>query len=298
MSVRAPPPVDQLERGPPLLRGGASERGRGAAAVSVRRYDTVISGCRAVVAGAGVVDADVAVLDGRVAAVLGAGESVDAAETIDARGLYVLPGCVDSHTHWGYKGDFADQCRADSRAAALGGTTTVHLLHRATPGGIHEARRIAGDLSSVDFFMTPSVFDPQTAAQVPEWMDGEGHPSIKFYLAYRALESAPEGDDWNELDDGLFLDTLRAMSGRHGALACVHAENAEIINHAWPRARGRASGGLAAWEAAHPAVGEAEAIHRAGLLAESAEVPLYLVHLSGRASLEALARVRASWPAT
>ncbi len=56
-------------------------------------------------------------------------------QEVDARGLDVIPGVLDSHTHWGYRGDFAVQCALDSRAVAIGGVTTAPLLHRVRPAG-------------------------------------------------------------------------------------------------------------------------------------------------------------------
>ena len=260
------------------------------------RHDIAITGGTAVVAGRGAVEADIALSGETIAAIVEPGQALEADEHIDASGLVVMPGAIDSHVHWGYKGDFVDQCRDDSRAALVGGTTTVHLLQRAAPGGYPQAIEDASAVSAVDFFMTPSVFDAETSQIVGDAVADWGCPSIKFYLAYRALPDAPPGDDWNGLTDGIWLETLRGMREAGASLACVHAENPEVINHAWPAATQRREAGLAAWEAAHPEIGEVEAILRSSLYAEEAGVALYLVHLSGARSIEALQRARSSWP--
>ena len=73
-------------------------------------YDTLIRGGRVVLAGHGIQEADLAIEGEQIAAIVGAGTAVRARTTIEARGLHVLPGVIDSHTHWGYRGDFAVQC--------------------------------------------------------------------------------------------------------------------------------------------------------------------------------------------
>src|SRR5687768_13472359 len=68
---------------------------------------------------------DLLIADGRVEAVLDRDVEVTGAETVDADGLWVLPGLVDLHAHtrvpgYEYKEDYATA----SRAAAAGGVTT------------------------------------------------------------------------------------------------------------------------------------------------------------------------------
>ena len=47
----------------------------------------------------GIEEADVGVEDGRVYCLAAPGASIEAARTIDARGRYILTGCVDAHVH-------------------------------------------------------------------------------------------------------------------------------------------------------------------------------------------------------
>lgn len=72
---------------------------------------------------------DVGIKDGRIAAL--AAELTDADETIDATGLFVLPGGIDSHVHLDQpSGDgivMADDFDSGTRSAAIGGNSTVLL---------------------------------------------------------------------------------------------------------------------------------------------------------------------------
>ena len=89
-------------------------------------FDLVVRGGRVVTASAEM-EADVGILHGRIACLgrdLGAGK-----DEIDARGLLVLPGGIDSHTHidqWGPPGiEPGDSFETGTRAALCGGNTTV-----------------------------------------------------------------------------------------------------------------------------------------------------------------------------
>ena len=258
-------------------------------------YDTLVRGGKVVLPGHGIQEVDLAIEGEQIAAVLAPG-AAEARTVVDARGLHVLPGVLDSHTHWGYRGDFAVQCASDSRAAAIGGVTTALLLHRVAPGGFAEVKRLGETHSTIDFIVSPAIFDQATGDQVEDLIERWGCPSFKFYLAYRRIPGAPPGDDWNGLDDGLMLDALTRMSAWEGTLACVHAENADINNRGIARVKATGQDGLAAWEAANPAISEVEAIGRATLYAARTGMPMYFVHLSGGEAVAALERARRDWP--
>ena len=72
--------------------------------------------------------ADVLIRHGTIVAVAGAGAAPAGAERLDATGCFVLPGGVDPHGHI-----MADVAAA-TRAAALGGTTTVLSFTNPGPG--------------------------------------------------------------------------------------------------------------------------------------------------------------------
>jgi dihydroorotase len=77
--------------------------------------------------------ADLGVRDGRIAA-LGDLSTGSAAETIDATGLHVLPGLIDSHVHLRDPGDPAVETLATgTRAAVLGGIATVFDMPNTDP---------------------------------------------------------------------------------------------------------------------------------------------------------------------
>jgi dihydropyrimidinase len=259
-------------------------------------YDLVIRSARIVVDGQGVLEGDLAVADGRIAALGASLPAGCAAEEFDARGLVILPGAVDTHTHWGYRNAFDDDARTDGRAAVLGGTTTAHVMHRVPPGELAHLRDLAVASTSLDFVLTPAVYDEATAAEIPRAIEEFGVRAFKFYLAYKPSPVSQPGDDWNQLTDGLMLEALEVIARYPGTVAFVHAENAEIVAHGIARTRAAGGSGIAAWEEANPSIAEAEAMQRAAVMCERAGVPLYFVHLSGEDALAMLHRVRRDLP--
>jgi dihydropyrimidinase len=95
-----------------------------------------------------------------------------------------------------------------------------------------------------------------------------------------------------KLDDGQVLDVLD-VAREHGAMAMIHAENADCIE--WLTRRLEAAGRTAPRYHAHarPMLVEREATHRAIALAELVDVPILIVHVSGREAVEQIRWARA-----
>ena len=97
-----------------------------------QRFDLVVAG-GAVMSPRGSASADIGVIDGRIAEV-GALRAADAAERIDARGLHVLPGVIDSQVHFREPGgEHKEDLESGTRAAALGGVACVFEMPNTNP---------------------------------------------------------------------------------------------------------------------------------------------------------------------
>ena len=101
-------------------------------------FDLVLKG-GTVVSHAGEGIADIGVRDGRIAAIgsLGAGR---AGETIDATGLHILPGVIDTQVHFREPGmEHKEDLASGSRSAVLGGVTAVFEMPNTKPATTSEA---------------------------------------------------------------------------------------------------------------------------------------------------------------
>jgi dihydropyrimidinase len=227
---------------------------------------------------------DIGIRDGRVAAL---GIALDiGAEEIDASGLLVLPGGIDAHCHLdqpmpdGMR--MADDFFTGTRSAACGGTTTVIPFAAQSKGGTLQAavddyhRRAAGK-AVIDYAFHLIVADPtpQVLREELPRLIRAGYTSFKIYMTYDDLK----------LSDHEIL-TVLDVAREHQALVMIHAENSDCI--AWLTERLNADGRTAPkyHAASRPMAVEREATHRAITFAELADVPILIVHVSGREAIE------------
>src|SRR5271166_5003674 len=81
----------------------------------------------------GAAERDIGVSDGRIAAI-GDLSAASAGETIDCKGLHILPGVIDSQVHFREPGlVHKEDLETGSRAAALGGVTAVFEMPNTDP---------------------------------------------------------------------------------------------------------------------------------------------------------------------
>jgi dihydropyrimidinase len=254
----------------------------------VADYELVIAG-GTVVTAADTFRADVGITGGRIAAV---GPGLTGSRTVDAGGLLVMPGGVDSHCHIEqlHEGGGADEETfvTGSRSALAGGTTTVITFAAQFKGqglgaALAEYRRRA-TAAMVDYTFHQIITDATDDVifrEVPEIV-ASGIRSLKVFLTYDALH----------LDDRGFLRVL-AAARRCGALVTVHCENYEAIR--WRTAAlmadDRTSPKYHAWS--RPAVIEREATYRAIALAELVDQPVQIFHVSCPEVAEEIARAQA-----
>lgn len=260
-------------------------------------FDTLIVNGDVVVPGQGVQRMSLGLSDGRVAALLDPRVAEHtAAHVIDARRNLVLPGLVDPHTHFGLARGLLDW-ETESRSAALGGVTTVlNFLMSGEPyDKEYEATREAADrLSHVDygFHLCPS--SPLHLAEMPRYMAEYGITSYKYFTSFRGSEGHYLGIQGT--DDAYLYQYLRLIGRHEGAVACIHAENIEVVWQLRKELQAAGRDDLAAWDESRPDWVEADCVHRGILFARQTGAPLYLVHLSSALSLAEVRSARQRWP--
>jgi dihydropyrimidinase len=251
-------------------------------------YELVIAG-GTVVTASDVFRADVGIAGGRIAAV---GVDLRGDSRMEADGLLVLPGGVDSHCH-------IEQLRADggadeenwvsgSTSALAGGTTSVITFSAQFKGrgildSLAEYRRRASR-AMVDYSFHQIIADASDEVifkEIPQVV-ASGVRSLKVFLTYES----------SFIDDRHFLRVL-AAARRNRMLVTVHCENYEAIN--WRTAALLAAGHVEpkyhAWS--RPTMIEREATHRAIALAELVDTPIQVFHVSCPEVAEEIARAQA-----
>lgn len=236
--------------------------------------------------------ADVAIAEGKIVEISDKIPRDKAARSLDAAGRMVMPGAVDVHVHLDMPvGDIrsADDFETGTIAAAFGGTTTViDFANQSRGQTLHEAvqewKARADGKAVIDYGLhcTISDFAPTVLSEMDELVD-EGISSFKVFTAYPGRLM---------LDDASIFRILQQAS-RNGALVCVHAENGPVIDVLIDQAVSRGQLAPVHHARTRPTASEAEAVHRVIALAQIAQAPLYVVHVSCEESLQEISKARA-----
>lgn len=253
------------------------------------RFDTVIRG-GTVATASDTFMSDVGIRNGRIVAL--AADLTDADEVIDATGLMVLPGGIDSHVHLDQpSGDgivMADDFDSGTHSAAIGGNSTVLAFCMQEKGqSLREALKIyhakADGKCHVDVSFHLVITDPTVEVlgqELPALVE-DGYTSLKVFMTYEGLRLR---------DDEILatLDTAR----RTGALVMVHCENEDAIRYLIGRHEQDGKFAPKYHATTRPVAAEREATHRALSLAEIVDVPIVIVHVSNREAMEEIRRAR------
>src|SRR6476661_8421521 len=230
-------------------------------------------------------------IDGETVTTIGRTLDMEVDVTIDASGKLVIPGGIDPHTHMElpFGGTYAsDDFFTGTRAAAFGGTTTIIDFAVQTKGesmtsGVDAWHKKAEGKTCIDygFHLITTEFEDDSAPEMYRLID-EGISSFKLFMAYPGVFLA---------DDATIFRAMSA-AGQRGGLICMHAENGIVINEIIKRflADGRTAPKYHALT--RPTIAEAEGVHRAIAIAEMAESPVYIVHLSCADALNQVRQAR------
>jgi dihydropyrimidinase len=234
--------------------------------------------------------ADVLVEDGKVS-VIGAKLSMEADKVIDASGKLVIPGGIDPHTHMElpFGGTAAsDDFRTGTIAAAHGGTTTiidfaVQYHGESLIQAVDNWHKKAEGKTAIDYgfhLITTDLPDER----VPEMrrLINEGVMSFKLFMAYPGVFL---------VDDATIFRAMK-NAGQAGGLICMHAENGIVINEIIKHALAEGKTAPKYHALTRPTKAEAEGVHRAIAIAEMADAPVYIVHLSCADALEEVREAR------
>jgi dihydropyrimidinase len=230
-------------------------------------------------------------VDGEKIAAIGSSLKMQADRVIDAKAKYLFPGGIDVHTHLDmpFGGTTsADDFESGTIAAAFGGTTCVvdfaiqykgQTLHHAWETWMKKAEGKA----AIDYGFHMII--TELTDQVELEMDAlvrQGVTSFKLFMAYPGVFM---------LDDAsIFRALLR--TGKNGGTICMHAENGGVIDVLVKKALAEGKTAPKYHALTRPARAEGEATHRAIALAEIADVPIYIVHLSAAEALEMVTEAR------
>jgi len=204
-------------------------------------------------------------------------------EVVDAKGLYILPGAIDPHTHISmpFMGTYAqDDYQSGTIAAACGGVTCVVDFDLQQKGesllqAIERKKALAEGKAVVDYSLHPAVMDPrpEVVAEVKKACQEYGTTSFKIFMVY----------DFR-VDDATMIKLLEETK-KYGGLVQVHAENVYIIQHMNELLAKEGKLEPYYHAVSRPNIAEEEAIGRAAKMVELTGSRIYIVHLSSKEGL-------------
>ena len=235
--------------------------------------------------------ADVLCADGKIQEIGSNISAPSGAEVVDATGQYVMPGGIDPHTHMQlpFMGTVASEDFYTGTAAGLAGGTTM-IIDFVIPApqtsiieAYHQWREWAEkSVADYSFHVAITWWDETVHADMKTLVEKYGVNSFKHFMAYKGAIMATDEILVNSFNRALEL----------GAMVTVHAENGEMVAQLQEKIFNMGITGPEGHPLSRPPEVEGEAASRAISIANVYGVPLYVVHVSTKQSLEAITRAR------
>lgn len=212
-------------------------------------------------------------------------------DVLDCAGCLLLPGGIDSHTHFDLEaggGHTADDFASGTASALAGGTTTVidfaTQFHGETlTQGLDRWHAKAAGRAVTDyaFHVAMTQWRPEFADEMADLV-AAGVTSFKLYMAYRHTMMVEDDEIYAALAAGAAL----------GVTIGFHCENGRLVDALVRRELDQGHTGAYHHQHTRPAELEREALSRLGVIADLLEARHYVVHLSSAAGLGEVRRAR------
>jgi len=239
-------------------------------------FDLVIRG-GTVVTPDEVIAADIGIAEGRIAA-LQSGLSGSARETINATGLHIFPGLIDSHVHFNEPGRAHwEGFETGSRALAAGGGTLFFDMplnaHPPTLDATSFDQKLAAAeaTSLVDFAFWGGL--------VPGNLDRLEELSDRGVVGFKAFMCNSGIEDFAHADEQTLREGMKRAAGLNKIVA-VHAESETITSQLAQAALAHGKTSARDYLDSRPILAELRAISLAVEIAADTGCALHIVHVS------------------
>ncbi len=246
--------------------------------------DLVIKNARLLIDNA-IQPAEIAIDNGRISKIGKIIGTKEVNQVIDAKGALVLPGAVDIHVHFRDPGmTKKEDWYTGSCAAAAGGVTTVIDHPNTIPPTIDPSsfkkKQKEAKKSIIDYGINAGVTNNLNYLK-NLWELGA--------MAFGEIFMAESTGSLNVND--LILKRSLEITGDLGAVACIHAEDEEVMKRFVRVLKGKHE--PESHSKARPALSEKTAVEKAIRFAGDTTTRLHLCHISAHESLEAIRRAKA-----
>jgi allantoinase len=232
---------------------------------------------------------DIAILNGKIVE-LGPALASPARETVNADGLHIFPGLIDSHVHFNEPGrtDWEGIETGSKALAAGGGTMFFDMPLNAHPPTLDadsfDEKLVAAEAKSFTDFAFWGGLVPGNLEKLPELAD-RGVVGFKAFMCNSGIDDFPRADDL----------TLREGMKRAAALdkiVAVHAESEAISGELSQKLIAAGKTSVRDYLDSWPIHAELDAIQRALEMAGETGCALHIVHVSCGAGIALIASAR------
>ncbi|MCG7345679.1 allantoinase [Sporosarcina sp. ACRSL] len=247
-------------------------------------YDLLIKNGKIVTAEF-IVQGDIAIKDGKIKEV---GQSLQgsADRVIDAEGLHVLPGLIDTHVHFNEPGRTEwEGLETGSRSLAAGGVTSFFDMPlNSTPPTINKENL---DLKKACAEEKSIVNPYYWGGLVPENIEDLKELHENGVIGFKAFMSPSGIADFNHVDDETIFKGMKEIASL-GSLLAVHAESTVICDQLADEKQKQGKTTARDFVESRPIISEIEAVRRIISYAEATGCKVHVVHASSRKVVEVI----------
>lgn len=243
------------------------------------------------------VERNIVINDGKISDFTTDTPSAD--KKINANGLVAIPGLIDTHVHYGVYSPIEEAAKTESKAAALGGVTTMMRmlrLGRSYKQYLQDQLRASKSNHYVDYAIHATIFDEKQAEEM-QYCKQNGISSFKIYMnlggevGHVFMDMDPGSSTLFEAQVQLENSTIQRVCQNAAKLGCpvlVHAEDFQMCECGIKKAKQDNKDGLAAWSQSRPPDSEAKSIKKVCEIAREYGTQIYFVHIGSAAALETI----------
>jgi dihydropyrimidinase len=230
-------------------------------------------------------------IDGEKVHTVGRNLAMPADRAIDAKNKLVIPGAIDPHVHMElpFGGTVSsDDFKTGTIAAAFGGTTSIidfaiQYKGKTFQQTLDDWHAKAEGKCAIDysFHLAVTEYEPRHAPEFKKVVDS-GVTTFKLFLAYPGVFM---------VDDQTMFRVMQS-AGEAGGLTLVHAENGNAISELISKLLAEGKVEPKHHAQSRPPTMQADGVARACRVAEVANAPVFIVHVSCEAAMMELHRAR------
>lgn len=249
--------------------------------------------------GVGVQKVDVGVVDGKIVGFYKNSADIEAKKVIDATNLHIFPGVIDPHMHIGIYNPLEEDFVDETKAAAIGGITTIVNYFRGKESYHTYAPKLieTGENNSlIDFTFSFGVLTQGHLKELEEIIKEYGITSYKFYRNYQDNIGKIFGvDDPLTLDAADMMNILELFKKVSDKLVlCVHCEDMDLQRSVVKKVKEEgAVDTLAFFSKTSPDFAETSSVMQGLYLNDLVKGNMYIVHMSSGSSVDVLEQM--SW---